>query len=119
MVIDGNADADFLEQFGILSQQYGDRVAFGKVEAKNAPKMIEYFDVKQFPALKYFRYTPPIYFCIPRDLTCIPTVSKRPWTCVTSTRLHCPRSKCLFGGKTVLEAHTARALVYLDINGCN
>jgi hypothetical protein len=45
-----------LEQVGVLSQQYGDRVAFGKVEVKNAPKMMEYFNIKDLPALKYFRY---------------------------------------------------------------
>eukprot|EP00029_Vermamoeba_vermiformis_P006470 TRINITY_DN2544_c0_g1_i1.p1 TRINITY_DN2544_c0_g1~~TRINITY_DN2544_c0_g1_i1.p1 ORF type:complete len:1022 (-),score=274.76 TRINITY_DN2544_c0_g1_i1:49-3114(-) len=50
----GNTEADFLEQIGILSQQYGDRIAFGKVEAKNAPQMVNFFNIKEYPALKYF-----------------------------------------------------------------
>jgi hypothetical protein len=49
-----NGNDEFLEQVGVLSQQYGDRVAFGKVEVKNAPKMMEYFNIKDLPALKYF-----------------------------------------------------------------
>jgi len=54
--LDVNAEAELLEQIGVLSQQYGDRIAFGKVEAKNAPKMLEYFNIKELPAAKYFRY---------------------------------------------------------------